>query len=80
MLRVIYKNLVTMARRRDLSDFEREVSKEHRGFKGCVQQSPELTPIERLWEILERRLRLYFPSPKHQIMKLTVKNVVTSLQ
>ena len=51
MLRVMYKNdqfpiiLATMARRRDLSDFERGVSKEHRVFKGCVSQSPDLTPI-----------------------------------
>jgi hypothetical protein len=42
MLRVMYKNaqlhiiLATKARGRDLSDFERGVSKEHIGFKGRV--------------------------------------------
>uniref|UniRef100_A0A4W5LC44 USP domain-containing protein n=1 Tax=Hucho hucho TaxID=62062 RepID=A0A4W5LC44_9TELE len=43
---------------RDLSDFERGVSTGHRG---CL--SPDLHPIEQLWEILEQRLRQRFPPP-----------------
>jgi hypothetical protein len=55
MLRVMYKNaqlpiiLATMARRRDLSGLATGVSKEHRGFKGCVSQSPDLNPIEHVF-------------------------------
>jgi hypothetical protein len=51
-------SLATMARR-DLSDFERGVAKEHRGFIGCVyfsiifyfvgvSQSPDFNPTEHL--------------------------------
>ena len=54
MLRVMYKNvqmpiiLNAMARRRDLIDFERGVSKEHRGFKGCVSVT-QLNTYGRFW-------------------------------
>jgi hypothetical protein len=61
-----------MARRRDLSNFERGVSKENRGFKGCVCLS-DLNPIEHLWEILERCLRWHFPSTKHKTMEFLVE-------
>ena len=60
-LGVIYKDAHYFGKRkkRDLSDFERGVSKEHRGFKLCVRVSQsDLNPIEHLWEILECPLRL----------------------
>jgi hypothetical protein len=59
------------ARRRDLSDFERGVSKENSGFKGCVS----VTQLNTLREILGRRLRQRFspPSIKHQMMECLVE-------
>jgi hypothetical protein len=70
MLRFLSKNaqwpiiLATMARRRDLRDFERGVSKKHREFKGCVCVCHQIsTQLNTLWEILKRRLRQCFPPP-----------------
>ena len=65
--------LATIARIRDLSDFEWVVSKEHRGFKVCVCVSVTRSEhlLEHLLENLEWRLRQSFPPPstKHQIIE-----------
>ena len=84
MRRVMYKNsqlpiiLATIARRKDLSDFEREVSKENRGFKGGVCVS--VTRSQPNWTLGEMGdsgavPETVFPPPstKHQIMEFIME-------
>ena len=53
------------------SDFERGVSKVHRGFKGCVR----VNLMKHLWNILEWSLRQRLPpSTKHQIIEFVMES------